>query len=126
MGVLDTGQSHEGYLRPRRSARYRSELQLTTSPSEAEGAEVSSRQKFRCSGTCDMRESTQGDFRKHQFRASKVYETGLIRRSIKKVQDFQIDNFGFFDWHRMRSAGNDRFVTAWNGFGELIRVLALN
>ena len=49
-----------------------------------------------------------------------------VHRFIKKVQDFGIDNFRFFDRHRMRCAGNDRFATAWNGFGELIGVLALN
>jgi hypothetical protein len=60
----------------------------------------------------------------HQL--SYLPDTTLVNRCIKKVQNFGIDDFGFFDWHRMRCAGNDRFVTAWNGFGELIRVLALN
>ena len=50
----------------------------------------------------------------------------LVNRLMKKVQDLDIDNVGFFNWHRMGCARDNGFVTAWNGFGQLVRVLALN
>src|SRR5271168_3050179 len=50
----------------------------------------------------------------------------LVSRFIKKAQNLSIDNVGFLNWHGMGSAGDDGLVTAWNGFGQLVRVLALN
>src|SRR5271156_3475907 len=48
----------------------------------------------------------------------------LVNRFIKKVQNLGVDDVGFFNWRRMGCASDDGFLTAWNGFGQLVRVLA--
>src|SRR3954451_23797880 len=49
-----------------------------------------------------------------------------ILRPIEKIQNFEVDTVVVFNWQQMGCAGDDGFATAWNGFGQLVCVLALN